>query len=449
MKRYPALTLALLAAVHGPAAAFGPAGLPPNLSALRLQGVRVAAADVPGVPAGTAVGAQSSWQDLVRFSDQPNPLPYAQGIRAKAWLPAERQLILGHLDWVVRNQPGLWRRATAYGPLTLYRTDAMGKSLILTLYTTVTFSDKSLSDGPSNPSLTYSVRHNIIHELTHVADVENALSSKPAWRAAVETSLRDYHAQAAGLPDAAARTALADRLGLASPYGGKNMLECLAEVTAVVAMESLLPPNHLAAVNVSGARLAFVRQEVLSAPTAGPDLGAALLEGALHNLANRPADAYAAYSRALQVDPAALTAYIRRAEASLKDRSLPATAAADVSAARALLPDHHNYAVVFYEVATEAGVLASRHGEVLQDCAAAAAKGVENGAILFNCGRSRMMDSLYRGMRRQITPRDRDAGYAAALAELRRAKALAPHLAPKIAPVEKQLEGLLTPKPAA
>lgn len=448
-RRPMTLAAALLAAAAGPAAAFGPAGLPPNLTALRLSGVRVAAGDVPGVPAGTAVGARSSWEDLVRFSDQPNPLPYAQGIRAKAWLPAEKQAVLGHLAWVVNNQPGLWRRATAYGPLTLYRTDAMGGSLILTLYTTITFADKGLVDGAPNASLGNSVLHNVIHELTHVADVETALSSKPAWRAAVEQALRDYNAQAPALPDHAARAALARRLGLASAYGGKNMIECLAELTAVVARESLLPPNHLAAANISGAPLDFIRREVLSAPAAGPDLGAALLEGALHRDRNRLPDAYAAYTRALQADPTALVAYIRRAEVALKDRSLPATTAADVAAARALLPDHHNHAVVFYEVATEAGGLAGRHGEVLQDCSAAAAKGVENGAILLNCGRSRMMDSLSRGMRRQITPQERDAGYAAALAELRRAKALAPHLAPKIEPVEKQLESLLAPKPAA
>lgn len=437
------LPLALLLAAS-PASAFGPAALPQNLSTLRL-----AAADVPGVGAGAVAGTQSSWQDLVRFSDSPNPLPYAQGISFKAWLPAEKQAVLGHLAWVVQNQPGLWRRVTAYGPLTLYRTGKMGSSLILTLYTTITFSDHSFSDGRANPSQTNSVLHNVIHELTHVADIESALSSKPAWRATVEQRLRDYHAQVPPSARDADREALAARLGLASAYAASNQLEALAELTAVVARESLLPPNHLAAANIRGPVEDFIRREVLSAPAAGPDLGAELAQGARHRDANRPADAYAAYTRALQLDPSALVAYVRRAELALKDGSLPATAAADVAAARPLLPDYHNHAVVFYEVSTESGGLAGRHGEVLQDCSAAAAKGVENGKILFNCGRSRMMDSLSRGMRRQITPAERDRGYAAALAELRRARALNPALAPKTEPIERQLEGLLAPKPAA
>jgi len=439
------MALALLLAAS-PAAAFGPAALPPNLSAVRLSGVRLAAADVPVVPAGTTAGTQSSWQDLVRFSDQANPLPYARGIQVKAWAPAEKQAVLGHLAWIVQNQPGLWRRAVAYGPLTLYRTNSMGTTLILTLYTTITFTDSSFKDGRANPSLTQSVLHFIIHELTHVADIESALSSKPGWRTAVEARLRDYNAQAPGLASASARTALADRLGLASAYGGSNQLEALAELTAVIAMEKLLPPNHLAAVNIQGPVEDFVRREVLSAPGAGPDLGVELAKGAIYRDFNRPADAYAAYTRGLQLDPTALVAYIRRAEVALSDASLPKTAAADIAAARPLLPDHHNHAVIFYEVSTAEGALAGRHGEVLSDCAEAVAKGVENGLILLNCGRSRMLDSFSRGMRRQITPEQRDQGYAAALAELRRAKALSPYLAPKIEPLEKELEGLLQPK---
>lgn len=407
------------------------------------------AAQAPAVGPGAVVGTQSSWQDLVRFSDQPNPLPYAAGLPFKAWQPAEKQVVLTQFAWVVQNQPGLWRRATAYGPLTVYRATRSPGIKILTLYTTITFMDTAFTDGRATPSKTYSVLHNFIHELVHVADIESALSSKPDWRTAVEAKLKDYNAQAPALASEAAKEALADRLGLSSTYAGFNQLEALAELTAVVAMEKLLPPHHLAAVNIAGPVEDFVRREVLSAPSAGPDLGVELAKGALYRDANRPADAYAAYSRALQIDPTALVAYIRRAEVALKDGTLPKTAAADVAAARPLLPDHHNHAIIFYEVSTESTLTSGRHGEALADCAEAAAKGLESGGLLFNCGRSRMMDSLSRGMRRQITPEDRDRGYAAALAELRRAKKMNPSLAPKIDPVEQQLESLLKPKTAA
>lgn len=442
------ISLALILAAS-PASAFGTAALPQNLSALRLGGVRLAAADVPGVGAGTVAGTQSSWQDMVRFSDQANPVPYARGIAPKAWLPAEKQVVLGHLSWVVQNQPGLWQRAVAYGPLTLYRTEKMGSALILTLYTTITFGDRSFTDGRPDKSQTNSVLHNVLHELTHVADIESGVSSKPAWRAAIEQRQRDYHAQVPPNAREADKAALAERLGFPSAYAAKNQVEALAELTAVIARESLLPPNHLAAINIPGPVIAFIRQEMLSAPGAGPDLGAELAQGAFARDANRPADAYAAYTRALQMDPTALVAYIRRAEVALKDPSLPKTTAADVAAARSLLPDRHDHAVVFYEVSTEAGALAGRYDEVLSDCAAAEAKSVANGPILFNCGRSRRMDTLSRAIRRQISPEERDRGYAAALAELRRAKALSPHLSPKIEPLEQQLEGMLAPKPPA
>lgn len=443
----PMRTLLALLLAASTASALGSAPLPP-LQALSLQGVRVAAADAPGVGPGAVAGTQSSWQDLVRFSDGPNPSPYARGIAPKAWTAAEKQLVLGHLAWVVQTHPGLWQRAAAAGPLTLYRTASMGTKLILTLHTTMTFADSGLVDGPRTRPLQFSTRFNVVHELAHVADIEANISSKPGWRAAVEGKLCSYHAQAPALSPAD-RTPLAVGLGLGSAYAAHNQAEALAESAAFAAMEPLMSAADFAALRLNPAVLDFVRREVLAAPSAPSSVGRDLYEAVSARDGGRRADAYTAFTRALQADPDALTAYIQRAQLSLADPALPRTAAADLAAARPLLFDHHQYALMFYETAATEAALANRHADVLSDCAAAGAKGLESGGLLYYCGRSRMMDSRARGMRRQITPDERERGYARAIEELRRAKALAPHLAPHIDPVEKQIEGLLAPKPPA
>lgn len=407
-----------------------------------------AAGDVPAAGPGAVAGTRSSWQDLVRFSDAPNPSPYARGIAPKPWTAAEKQQLLGHFAWVVQNQPGLWARATASGPLTLYRTAGMGTKMILTLYTTMTFADSGLAEGPRTASGRFSVRFGVLHELAHVADIEAVLSSKPAWRAAVEGKLRAYHAQAPTLP-VADRDPLAASLGLGSAYSAHNQSEALAETTAFAAMEPAMSAPDFAALNLDPAVLAFVRQELLSPPAAVPTQARLMKDAVAARDGGRRADAYAGLSQVLQADPEALTAYILRAQLSVFDASLPRTAGADLAAARPLLFDHHQYALTFYETAVAEAAAGNRHGDVLRDCAEAAGKRLENGGLLFYCGRARMMDSLSRGIRRQITPEERDRGYAAALAELRRSKALAPHLAPHIEPLERQLEGLLAPKPPA
>lgn len=450
MKRSPSLALALLAAVHGPAAAFGPAGLPANLSALRLQGVRVAAGDVPGVPAGTAVGAQSSWQDLVRFSDQPNPHVSARTF--KAWQPAEKQLILRHVGWVVQNQPGLWARCAANGPLTFHRAVLAGAGGIDNATAnrlSITFQDRFFAQAALPNKLFDRGLQIVIHELVHVADVELALSSRQDWRAAVEKPVRDFRTQAPSLASEGERAVLALTLGLVRPYAAElNLTETLADLASFAALEPAMRPQDWANLTIAPAALAFIRSEVLSTPR-GPGLAAALVAAIAHKDAGDRRAAYDAYTRAIALEPRSEVAYVRRAQLALRDPALPATGLADLDAARPLLSEFGKLGEIFYLEAVDAGAKAGRYPQVLQDCSAAAARGLEHATLHLSCGRVRMMDTLTRSVRRQISPEERDRNYRQALEELRRAKVLSPGLANTIEPLERQLEGLLTPKPAA
>ncbi|TBR23607.1 hypothetical protein EPO15_05575 [bacterium] len=448
MKGCAPLVALLLAA--SPASAFGPVGLPPSLPALRLAGVRVAAADVPGVPAGTTVGAQSSWQDLVRFSDQPNPNISAR--QFKAWQPAEQQLVRRQLGWVVQNQPGLWARCVANGPLTLHRAvvaGASGTENASAYKTSLTFQDRYFVKAAQPAKFVDEALGILLHELVHVADIELALSTRPEWRAAVEQPMRDYRAQAASLGTAQERDQLAFNMGFARSYAAEeNLMEALGELGSWVALEPSMAARDWKNLGLLPAAVAFIRQEVLSAPRT-PNLTSELMEAARLKEAKDARGAYDAYTRAIALVPGSEVAYLRRAQLALENPSLPATGFADLAAVRPLMSEYSKYNRVFYITSTQAGTDAGRYAEVLQDCAAAAARGIEAGTVSFYCGRSRTMDTLSRSIRRQVTPEERDRSYRQALEELRRAKALTPSLTKTIEPLEKQLEGLLAPKPPA
>lgn len=439
-------TLLALLLAASPASALGPAPLPP-LNALGLQGLRVAAGDAPGVGPGAVAGTRSSWQDLVRFSDGPNP--ERPGWATKPWTPAEKALVTKHLSWIVQNQPGLWSRCVAHGPLSLHRTTTAANAAqnAIAVFQTVTFQDRYFR--PQSPSIPFDdALATLAHELVHVADTQMAISSHPRWRALVDPLIRSYRAQAPGLPDETSRERLALSLGLGSSYAADhNIVEALAEAASFVAIQPVLPPRIWNGLALHPDIVAFVRAEVLTAPT-GPSLASELTAGRRLDAGKDPRGAYDAYSRAIAVEPGSPVAHIRRAELALKNPSLPRTEFPDLAAARPLLSDYDEMLPVFLLLAIPAEVKASRYGDALQDCARGA--GVVDYAVLdFFCGRARMMDTLTRSVRRQIAPEERDRNYRQALEELRRAKSKEPALTKDVEPLERQLEGLLAPKPPA
>lgn len=407
------------------------------------------AAQAPAVGPGAVVGTQSTWQDLVRFSDQPNA--FLNDRNYKAWQAAEKQVVLRHLDWIMRNQPGLWSRATAFGPLTLHRAD-LSRDRVgthATAYrTTLVFQDSFFPIAARPVNLFDQGLLITVHELIHVADLELTLSTRPEWRAAVERAIADYRAQAPALTTEADRARLSLRLGIVFGYTAENLTEALAELGSYAALEPSMRPGDWSRLNMKADALDFLRREVLSAPS-GHGAGAQMLAALRHRDAGRAREAYDAYTGVLGRAPQTELPLIRRALLSLSDASLPATALADVAAARPLISDYSKSVQHFALAATEAGLKAGRHGEVLSDCADASRRGVDVGSVHMNCGRSRMMDTLSRTIRRQMTPEETRQGYEAALSDLRRAKAREPGLSPTIEPLERQLEALLAPKTAA
>jgi len=285
-----------------------------------------------GFLAGFCAAAEVDVSKLVEFRDERIPFEVA-GVRypyeVKPWKAPEKKLFLFFFGFINSQAPGLMERATAYRPIRLYRATGLELPRAASAFApdnSITICDKAIHDIADMDSFGGSAAltsHIVIHELVHLADPFDQVGKGKAWIDLVRPRLDQVHQgffkqtgvsapsgrEGEVLPDehAAIMDKLAFEQGLPTGYAGTNLVEALAETTALIALpkEWYTPPAKIKA---------FIQSELLSVPYAPEESLRHVHEGFAALEQNRADDALRAFSRAIELDPGLAQAYLRRAE---------------------------------------------------------------------------------------------------------------------------------------
>ncbi|MBL9093683.1 MAG: right-handed parallel beta-helix repeat-containing protein, partial [Planctomycetaceae bacterium] len=125
---------------------------------------------------GATIGAFSPDDPLLEFRDAlPQGLSSFFGrFSVKPWTELEKRHVVETFAKVRQTAPGLYARATAYGPILLWRDRSPRKAATLATarwhYNGVSFPDAAFDDVPDQP-----LSGTLIHELTHLVDGDQRL----------------------------------------------------------------------------------------------------------------------------------------------------------------------------------------------------------------------------------------------------------------------------------
>lgn len=203
-------------------------------------------------PVGPALDGRIIFRDTL---DAQSTLKIALG----HWTEKERAPILKLFHTVAATYPGFFARATAAGPISLYRTaedspdhpsDAWARRRH---EASIIFRDSFFRSGrPNHLGVEYSYWL-FVHELSHLSDPVDEIGQSPRWRLLMEPRIAKLSADLAqtGLTVRKAmfqyknKIALAD--GFPSTYAATSLHEALAEYAAVYAFKTdfKMPPEVL------------------------------------------------------------------------------------------------------------------------------------------------------------------------------------------------------------
>lgn len=358
--------------------------------------------DVGDCRSAGAAFAAGDWIALLEFRDA-----FRQGSEENAkrnwlpvaWEPDKKALVLERLAILSERSPGLLQVAAADGAVSLYRAEFAGYSQAKGGYRRLTLSSKAFP-VPGYDWLT----RIIAHETVHSADPYYKLSSAPEWIALIEPRIEKTRSllaeegltivAAASMPLSDRRTAIEAKIrkaaGLPSAYSAYNAEESLAEIVSFMLDqgEGYEAPPDMAA---------FLRTRLLCPSSVSGDAsGFDYRKGLLEAAAGKYQAAAAAFSKAIQLDPAFMLAYMERANAR---RALRADRAAieDFSTAIDLSSQYSRMRPYLF---SSRGFLRIQAGDVpaaAADCTAtlALADNYYNG--LFLCGQVKLAQSDFAG----------------------------------------------------
>lgn len=221
---------------------------------------------------GLTIGAFSVDDPLLEFRDE-LPLRLSEffpRFAVKSWSELEKRHVAEAFAEVRTSAPGLYARATAYGPIILWRertpTRASSLATARWLYNAVSFPDAAFVDDPSQP-----LSGTLFHELAHLIDGDHRCERSAEFRelfeprmervrAAVERAGGEYFKRERTAAESAAAIRRFGELvraeGMPSLYACTTPPEALAEcVRATVEGETLPEPIR-----------EYVRTQFLNAP---------------------------------------------------------------------------------------------------------------------------------------------------------------------------------------
>jgi hypothetical protein len=181
------------------------------------------------------------------------------------WSAGDRELVSRRLAVLVRGAPGLFARAAAGGPISIYRINLEGVSQAMGAYRRLSINSAAFP----RPGYDWLTRI-MAHELTLAADPNHNISLNPAWKALVEPRIekaRKLLAQqgltavgAASMPLGRTRSQIDAQIrsttGLPSAYAAHQIWETLAEIASFMVDKhsNYTPPPEIAS---------FVRKHLL------------------------------------------------------------------------------------------------------------------------------------------------------------------------------------------
>jgi tetratricopeptide (TPR) repeat protein len=254
--------------------------------------------------ASTSSAAQDDLGSLIRFHDEVKPSKHLSStFEAKPWREREKQTVLRHLQAIQKRLPGLMRRATAYVPIRIYRTERLedprfpARAEVAVHRLAIT--DRFFLSGNRICIL--------IHELVHLADpfLKTALSKE--WVELVKPRMGQVRdsLKLKGVPAIKAATehkdtdivrlAIARKRGFPTYYASTSLIEALAEFTAYGFLDlGYSPPEAIKA---------FVKSKLLSTEVV-PDPPSRHAHQGLAALENgRLDEAISAFDKAIKLDP--------------------------------------------------------------------------------------------------------------------------------------------------
>lgn len=282
-------------------------------SVARLLAIVIAFACVSA--AGPTAGQAAEWERYVEFRDSVKPGTVAEvyyrqkKISVKPWSAGEKAELLPSLRMILSRAPGLLRLGASQGPIPFYRIDHF-KGSSFGGNGAMWFNDVFGSKVKNYLGVQSSL-YTLVHELTHVADAEHKLVRSVEFRSLVEPRIDRLKAKLLdhGFKDWSAgfkakRHDLAYRQGLPSLYAAHTIQEALAEYVAV----TLLYPKFRPPADVSR----FLDRRVFNAKPDSDASVALYRRGKTARLMGNRGGALALLNDAIEADASFAEAYIER-----------------------------------------------------------------------------------------------------------------------------------------
>jgi tetratricopeptide (TPR) repeat protein len=380
--------------------------------------------------------AAQGWRDKVEFLDIATWDDTWERLVVKPWTESERRLILDHLQLIATRLPGLFARATLYGPLKLHRTPGNDEFIGLAGERAIYLADNLfqgrsfaawIEDGQRRevPQSLYT----LIHEIVHMTDKAYRQAGGSEWRRLVEPRIREFRdsGMASDHPDS---LKAAQRVGLPRGYSSKNLVEALADYGAFVAVRRLYGENAARVLPVPPDFVRFAEQQLLSNP-AGPD-AAMIAYRKAQEISRSPGarDAtLAGLAEAIRLDPSLIQAYFARGNMLAGRKETAAFAIDDATKAIALASIYDKRIGRLYVLRIEARINEGGFTQaeaVVDDCLSALGLGQKEGKLYFDCGRAKMFRAGTLRVHEKMTAKEARQVYAEAALDFRQALRLAP-----------------------
>jgi tetratricopeptide (TPR) repeat protein len=382
------------------------------------------------------IGLAQGWRDKVEFLDSAIWEDTWERLVVKPWKDDERRLILDHLQLIAASLPGLFERASLYGPLKLHRTPGNEEFRAMAGERAIYLTD-DVFDGKAYTTWTEAGERRelpgslvtLLHEMVHMADKGYRLAAGAEWRRLAEPRIRDF--RGAGIawnhPDS---LKIARQVGFPRGYASTDLAEALADSGAFVAAGTLYGGELGRRLAVPRDIAAFVEQRLLSRPT-GPD-AAMLAYRKAQEISRSPGSRDAVLTglaEAIRLDPSLVQAYFARAS-TLAGRKETATAAVeDATKAIALASVYDKRIGRLYALRIDARISEGGFTQaeaVADDCLAALKFGRKEGKLYFDCGRAKMFRAGRLRVDDKMTVEEARRVYAEAALDFQQALRLAP-----------------------
>jgi len=267
--------------------------------------------------------AQTYWLSHFHFLNElPADVKHFK-YNVQPWTEQEKAIVIQQLSMIQKYGPGLMQRATAYGPIQVYRvadsTVRTQQIRIVALahprHRYMVFSDRYFEYYKKGSNAKWFTFWATAHELVHIADLSDKISLSKRWNQLMGWRIKSYKKALKNRNiSKEQKMKLVKKYGLITSYAAKDLNEALAEYTAAV-LTDRIPAFNLRYVKVPADIRSFINKNLLAMPFKRNKSDQLFLKAYSAFEQKKIHEGINLLTRAIKLDPNFITAYYSRAKA--------------------------------------------------------------------------------------------------------------------------------------